>query len=306
MQTVEEKQTILIVDDYPGNVLTMQGILKDEYTLLTANNGKNALAIAQTGSVDLILLDIAMPEMDGFEVCQKLKALPSTQDIPVIFITALDGALDEQRGLDIGAIDYITKPFNHATVMARVRNHLERLRLSRWNRWILNAAGEGLYGLGLNGLVTFVNPFAASMLGWEGTTLLGQSHRVFLHAPDDETYVCEDCSIQAILKDGTLHHAKHVRLWRKDGSWFSAEYTISPIHEHGKLKGAVVVFRDITEHLHMANDLHLSREKAESANRAKSEFLANMSHEIRTPMNAIIGLSDLALRGRLPEKHATI
>ena len=302
MQVVIEKPKILIVDDYPGNVLTIQGILRDEYNLFTADNGPDALTIAQTEAVDLILLDVAMPGMDGFAVCKKLKELPSTQSIPVIFITALDSALDEQRGLEVGAIDYIAKPFSQAIVVARVRNHLERLRLHRWNQWILDAVGEGLYGLDLEGNITFINPVAARMLGWVDADLLGKSHSVFHHGPDDEVCLGEECSSYSVLGGGAANHVEQALFWRRGGSNFAVEYTVSPVYENDKLKGAVVVFRDITERLRMADELRASREKAESANHAKSEFLANMSHEIRTPMNAIIGLSDLALGICLPER----
>ncbi|MEO5349035.1 MAG: response regulator [Magnetococcus sp. YQC-3] len=305
MPIVPEKPAILVVDDYAGNVLTVQGILGDEYTIFTASSGLDALRIAQTEPVDLILLDINMPEMDGFEVCVRLKALPVTQDIPVIFITALDGELDERRGLEVGAIDYITKPFSRAIVVARVRNHLERLRLHRWNQWILNAVGEGLYGIDLHGLVTFVNPVAVRMLGWDAGVLFGQSHRIFHHAPDgkeEDGHPCTLCALPVTLAEGQSHHEEQATFWCRDGSAFMVEYTASPIHEHGRFKGVVVVFRDITERLRMADDLRASREKAEAASQAKSEFLANMSHEIRTPMNAIIGLSDLALGIHLPER----
>ncbi|MBF0461616.1 MAG: response regulator [Magnetococcales bacterium] len=302
MLMVSNKPSLLIVDDYPGNVLAIQSILKEEYTLLTAASGREALRIAQTKTVDLILLDVAMPDMDGFEVCRQLKAVPATQDIPVIFITALDGVLDEQRGLEVGAIDYITKPFSRAIVVARVRNHLERLRLHRWNQWILDAVGEGLYGLDPIGRVTFINPVAARMLGWASAELLGQSHRLFHHAPGDEDYPCRTCSLNAALTGGEAYREEQSTFWRRDGSSFMVEYTVSPIHEHAKFKGVVVVFRDITERLRMADALRASRAKAEAASYAKSEFLANMSHEIRTPMNAIIGLSDLALGIHLPDR----
>ncbi len=302
MLMVSEKPSLLIVDDYPGNVLTIKAILRDEYTILTASSGLEALSVVQTEPVDLILLDIDMPGMDGFEVCRSLKSSPSTQDIPVIFITALDDVLDEQRGLEAGAIDYITKPFSRSIVVARLKNHLERLRLHRWNQWILDAVGEGLYGIDLIGRITFINPVAARTLGWDIADLVGQSHRVFHHAPDDESYPCRHCSLHTALTTGEAYREEQSTFWRRDGSSFMVEYTISPIHEHHKFKGVVVVFRDITERLRMADTLRSSQAKAEAASYAKSEFLANMSHEIRTPMNAIIGLSDLALGIHLPEQ----
>jgi len=121
----EEKQKILIVDDTPTNIQILDEVLKDEYEIYFAVNGKDALQNAATVIPDLILLDIMMPEMDGYEVCRNLKDNSQLKDIPVIFITALDQAEHETEGLELGAIDYITKPFNPAIVRLRVKNHIE-------------------------------------------------------------------------------------------------------------------------------------------------------------------------------------
>lgn len=119
------KPTILVVDDTPDNLALMMELLKDEYTVKLANNGERALKLAaMTPHPDLILLDIMMPAMDGYEVCQKLKANPLTRDIPVVFLTAKSSVDDEKRGLEIGAVDYITKPISPPIVLARVKLHL--------------------------------------------------------------------------------------------------------------------------------------------------------------------------------------
>lgn len=120
-----EPATILVVDDTPANLSLMTGLLRDEYKVKAAIDGEKALRIAQASPPpDLILLDIMMPGMDGYEVCRRLKADPATRDIPVIFLTAKSGIEDEKMGLDLGAVDYITKPISPPIVMARVRNHL--------------------------------------------------------------------------------------------------------------------------------------------------------------------------------------
>ncbi|SMP53667.1 PleD family two-component system response regulator [Anoxynatronum buryatiense] len=127
----EGRQTILIVDDSPVNLQMLGKLLNDEWRVKVANNGKTALNIASSDDPpDLILLDVMMPEIDGYTICRILKASPETRDIPIIFVTALNQADDEARGLAMGAIDYITKPYNNAVVKARVRNHLE-LKLYR-------------------------------------------------------------------------------------------------------------------------------------------------------------------------------
>ncbi len=122
---VLEKKVVLVVDDTPDNLALMSALLKDQYKVKVANGGDKALRIATTAPhPDLILLDIMMPDMDGYEVCRRLQADPATRDIPVIFLTAKAEVEDERRGLELGAVDYITKPISPPIVMARVRNHL--------------------------------------------------------------------------------------------------------------------------------------------------------------------------------------
>ncbi len=118
------KQTILIVDDTPANLDILKGILADDYNIIAAINGHIALKIASKQAPDLILLDIMMPEIDGYEVCRQLKANQETFAIPIIFITAMMEAKDEQKGFDVGAIDFITKPINPSIVKVRVKTHL--------------------------------------------------------------------------------------------------------------------------------------------------------------------------------------
>ncbi len=123
--TLPERPTILVVDDTPANLSLMTGLLKDEYKVKAATNGEKALKIAETQpQPDLILLDIMMPEMDGYEVCQRLQANPATRRIPIIFLTAKTAVEDEQHGLEVGAVDYITKPISPPIVLARVKTHL--------------------------------------------------------------------------------------------------------------------------------------------------------------------------------------
>jgi signal transduction histidine kinase len=119
------KPTILVVDDTPDNLILMSSLLNGDYQVKIANGGAKALKIAASDSPpDLILLDIMMPEMDGYEVCRQLKLNPRTMHIPVIFLTAKSEVEDEKKGLELGAIDYITKPISPPIVLARVKNHL--------------------------------------------------------------------------------------------------------------------------------------------------------------------------------------
>ncbi|MGW8392966.1 response regulator [Pseudoduganella sp. HUAS MS19] len=119
------KKTVLLVDDSPDNLVLMNDLLKDLYKVKVANSGEKALRIATTGQPpDVVLLDVMMPEMDGYEVCRRLKANAATRNIPIIFLTAKSEVEDEKLGLDLGAVDYITKPISPPITLARVRNHL--------------------------------------------------------------------------------------------------------------------------------------------------------------------------------------
>lgn len=120
---------VLIVDDERQNIKMLTEYLRDEHKIMVAKNGEQALkAAAGSNPPDLILLDIVMPGLDGYEVCRRLKAGPETKGIPVIFVTALDNQNNEVKGFDTGAVDYIAKPFNPAIVRARVNTHLQLKR----------------------------------------------------------------------------------------------------------------------------------------------------------------------------------
>jgi len=117
--------TVLVVDDTPDNLVLVSELLGEHYRVKVANSGARALKAAQTDPVpDLVLLDIMMPEMDGYEVCRQLKAAAATRDIPIIFLTARADRDDERLGLELGAVDYITKPMSPPIVLARVQTHL--------------------------------------------------------------------------------------------------------------------------------------------------------------------------------------
>ncbi|MEN9596384.1 MAG: hypothetical protein RL236_818 [Pseudomonadota bacterium] len=120
-----DKATILVIDDTPDNLIIMSNLLEDQYTVKVANRGEKGLKIARSyPQPDLILLDIMMPEMDGYEVCELLKADPKTVDIPIIFLTAKIEVDDEISGFTLGAVDYITKPIKADVTLARIKRHL--------------------------------------------------------------------------------------------------------------------------------------------------------------------------------------
>ncbi|SMP52866.1 response regulator receiver modulated diguanylate cyclase [Desulfonatronum zhilinae] len=126
LQELREKPAVLIVDDQKTVIHALAQLLKEDYHVLVAASGAKALELAsRETSPDLILLDVMMPDMDGYEVCRRLKNDPKTKGIPVIFVTAMGSGENEAKGLNLGAVDYIPKPFNNAVVKARVRTHVQ-------------------------------------------------------------------------------------------------------------------------------------------------------------------------------------
>lgn len=126
--------TLLLVDDEPVNLRVLKKILGDDYSLIFAKNGEEAIRLAKTHQPELILLDIMMPRLTGFDVCQRLKQQQQTRSIPIIFVTALNDEHDEAEGFAVGAVDYITKPVNPAIVKARVKTHLSLVQADELKR----------------------------------------------------------------------------------------------------------------------------------------------------------------------------
>ena len=278
--------TILIVDDGPENLAVLGELLQPTYVVRVANTGLRALQIAAAEPPpDLILLDVMMPGMDGHTVLLRLQENPATRDIPVIFITAMDAVEDERLGLDLGAVDYITKPLRPPIVLARVRTQLElkrardwlrnenavleaevarrvgenlrlreesdrvQARLNRQKELILASAGEGIYGTDADGIINFVNPAAAAMLGYERDELLGRDSHTTLHhsRPDGSPYPRAECPMMISVAAGLAIQGREETFWRKDGTPVPIEFSSTPIVEEGKLLGAVVTLMDIGE-----------------------------------------------------------
>ncbi len=129
---------ILIIDDAPANIQTLSTILKERgYDINIATNGRQGLEVLERIRPDLILLDIMMPEMDGFETCQRIKASTAWREIPIIFLTAKTDTADIVRGFELGAVDYVAKPFNAHELLARVNTHLTLDYLHRENERLL-------------------------------------------------------------------------------------------------------------------------------------------------------------------------
>jgi putative two-component system response regulator len=141
---MSKMKRVLVVDDEPNNLQLIKQILGDYYQLIFATSGEKALVAAAKHLPDLILLDVMMPEMDGYEVCERLKANPATQDIPVIFVTAMGALEDEARGFDVGGVDYIQKPVHTPIILRRMETHLSLVRMQQ----LENSQKAAVYMLG--------------------------------------------------------------------------------------------------------------------------------------------------------------
>lgn len=323
--------SILIVDDNKNNLFTLRTLI-DEHIgnthIIEAESGRHALDVLLREKVDLIILDVQMPEMDGFETATLIRSVKRTQHIPIVFLTAAYKSDEfKQRGFAVGAADYLTKPIDTVQLINRIQSYLrfieqERLHnqqleesnkklqaeinerkqaqlalhvLSRQHELILSSAGDGICGLDLEGKTTFLNPTAAHMLGYPPEEMIGYSQHQLIHYAyeDGRSYPESASPILQAIREGLIYQCDTDVFWHKSGRPFNVEYIVTPLRDSGQVTGAVMLFRDITTRKKAEQALQSAKEAAEEANRAKSQFLANMSHELRTPLNAIIGYSEI-------------
>jgi len=284
---------ILLVDDIPANLRVLYESLNGrDYRLLVANGGAQALDIARRAHPDLMLLDIMMPDMDGFEVCRQLKAAGETADIAVIFLSALDDTTDKIHGLELGAVDYVTKPFHPDEVAARVDAHCKILRLERElaqrNRQlelvrdrILNSMVEGVVGLDAEGRVSFVNPAAERILGLDAQRILTRELGDWEPARLRETAA-------RVLVEQREASMDELELPRGDGSSIPVELRAAPVSDPAYPAGVVLVLRDLSE-----------RRRVEATLNRTNDELTRSHRELRVAQMQLVQAAKLESVGRL-------
>jgi diguanylate cyclase (GGDEF)-like protein/PAS domain S-box-containing protein len=232
----QRSPAILIVDDAPANLGVLRAMMTQQgYQTFVATSGERAISIAQRERPDLILLDVVMPGMDGFETCRQLKGDAGTERIPVIFMSAKSDTDDIVAGFDIGAVDYIGKPLRMAEVCARVRAQLQLRSTSEAHieqagrlRMIVNAMDEGLMIIEASGRIQSSNPACARYLGYGPNGLAGLSLPDLLSAPQSQEY-SDYFAADAAARTTPPAGAREVLIRHSDGVLRAMDLTLTPM-----------------------------------------------------------------------------
>ncbi|MBF0368190.1 MAG: response regulator [Magnetococcales bacterium] len=327
---------ILVVDDQPANLVAMRRILdKMAVELVLVESGEAALASCLEYDFALILLDISMPGMDGFEVAHLLQGSSATARIPIIFLTAAYGDQESLlKGYHVGAVDYLQKPIDDRILRAKVAVFLElhqakaalhqkSAQLTSLNDQLEEIVRERTAELGdlhqhlqsvfdhaldamiiidHNSRVVDMNPAAEHLFGYSRRELLGQDMSEVIVPPDYRALHKKALARFAGAFSCLPGFGRRIEMpgLRSDGTIIDVEMALIAVTRQEKPL-FIGFIHDITDRKQLLRSLRETLEVAESANRSKSEFLANMSHEIRSPMNAIIGMTDLVLNADLPK-----
>ncbi len=311
--TDKQEERILLVDDNPTNLqVLLQTLSGRGYKLLIAKNGDSALRIAAKAHPALVLLDIMMPGINGYEVCRRLKESTETRDITVIFLSALDDTKDKVRGLETGAVDFISKPFQAEEVIARVQTQLKihklEQALSARNREleadkarILESMNEGIFGLDRLGQIKFANPASSFMTGWSIEELTGKNLIQLMQGEVTGPLA----PIEVSLHKGVSKTVENASFLHSDGTTFPIDYSCTPIMENGEPNGVVVVFRDISEKKRQQQALQKALDELESQKEqlthvsrlsTMGEMAAGFAHEVNQPLTAISNYAQVGRR----------
>lgn len=271
MNTVSTIQRILVIDDTQGNLDILREVLSyHNFDVLLSKEGHLALQVViEQPNIDLILLDIMMPNMDGFEVCQRLKANPITAEIPVIFMTALSDTSEKVRGFALGAVDYIIKPVQEAELLARLNTHLQLHRLKRQfsehnrelqhtltrQRAVLDSTPSGIAFLSADRYFLEINQQVAFMFGYSKDSLINQSTQHLYNTAYDFESLGKEA--YPILLEGKTYESERL-MKRKDGSRFWCRLRGKLLKPKDTSQGSVWNLEDITERKRVEDDLRLA------------------------------------------------
>jgi diguanylate cyclase (GGDEF)-like protein/PAS domain S-box-containing protein len=262
----------MVIDDVGDSLNLLATLLKQNgYRVRPADSGELALASLKLRKPDLVLLDVRMPGMDGFEVCERIKADPDTADIPVIFITALNDTSDKVKGFQLGGADFITKPYQEEEVLSRVKSQLEMLALRREleqsNRNLHNerellkttllSIGDGVICTDGKGIITMINDVARNLTGWHKDSALGEEFLTVFHIVNERTRELAFDPVAKVIETGqVIGLANHTTLISKEGIERPIADSAAPILDiEGNAVGVVLVFRDVTNETMHLNEI---------------------------------------------------
>jgi len=252
------KYNILCVDDNENNLFTLKALLSSVKSIssLEALNAKEALKILLTKHVDLILCDVQMPDINGFELAKMIKSNSKTKDIPIIFVTAVFKSNEfVKQGFEIGAVDYITKPIDDNQLLNKITLYLkifeQKNRLAQNEKHFFDIAqsiGDGVYTLDSNNKTTFINNEALRLLGFEYSELIGMKIHDYIHYKDinNRQILSKDCEVHNSILSGEVYKKSDEYLVKKDGSFLHVSIVATPLFVNNNIVGTVAVFKDKT------------------------------------------------------------
>jgi len=303
---LRSNSSILVVDDDVGAIQTLQATLAPLVGQIRfAIDGKSALALMMEAPPDLVLLDVQMPGMDGFEVCRAIQDDPVLRQVPIALLTRFADAESEARGLESGATDFIAKPYRPAVLKARVRNLLRikqendqamRALSDHWQRLgatrvtdIVAAASDAIVSLDSGGRIALINQSACVLFGVESEAVLGKEAATSLRGASGlMVWLAEN---ESAPSRRSTTRVEAVTLLKADGTRCLVEPTSFRIGD-GENTLTTLLLRDVTER-ERAQEAALARLAAEAASRAKSMMLSYIAHEIGNPLNGILGFGQL-------------
>jgi two-component system, cell cycle sensor histidine kinase and response regulator CckA len=321
-----EKNTILIVDDNSINQQILLALLSNaDFQVLVADDGESAIQIAETSYPDLILLDIVMPNTDGFETCRRLKSNAATQDIPIIFLTALAQKTDKIKGLNLGAVDYITKPLETEEVLARVKIHLSlrnmTKRLQEQNihleaeirdrqkaekkiqeqAALLNITTDAIFVRDANNLIRYWNKGAENLYGWTAEEVIGKNTREILYKT--ETFPQLDNIQQILAKVGSWQGELHQVTKMGNPIIVASRWTLIDTLE-GQPNSILTVNTNITEKKQLEAQF-LQAQRMESLGTLASGIAHDLNNTL-TPMMMIIQMLETKVSGEQGRQWLTL
>jgi diguanylate cyclase (GGDEF)-like protein/PAS domain S-box-containing protein len=268
----EADKKILIVDDTPTNIDLLRQILrKYQMELFFASSGETALRLAPKIKPDLILMDVMMPGIDGFETCRSLKREAMFEEVPIIFITALDDTAALEKSFEAGGVDFISKPFRQEEVVRRVQTHLQIRNLMRergqqiqklqelndklalseaLNRTIVDSAADGIVSVDLDGTIISFNHAAERIFGSNGKQSIGQNINTFIRSAE-----VQNSSVNLLEQLLNVEHDSNAVGIRHDGNLFPVYIAVSKVQISGEVKFFTAIVRDISREKSMEEEL---------------------------------------------------